>query len=164
MTNDTSFVVEIEGQRFELNREDWEGLDCIQINDTTFHLLDNGHAYVITLIASNAYERKYSLEINGENKEATILNSLDILIEKMGLKSAQSKKLSMLHAPMPGLVAAVKASAGQEVEKGSPLIILEAMKMENVIVAPHHAIIKKINVEVGQAVEKGFALVEFEKE
>jgi biotin carboxyl carrier protein len=65
-------------------------------------------------------------------------------------------------APMPGLVTGIKIAAGQEVEKGTPLLILEAMKMENVIVAPHQAIIKEIKVTPGQAVEKGAVLLEFE--
>jgi biotin carboxyl carrier protein len=63
---------------------------------------------------------------------------------------------------MPGLVTGIKTEAGKEVEKGTPLLILEAMKMENVIVAPHQAIIKEIKVIAGQAVEKGAVLLEFE--
>jgi biotin carboxyl carrier protein len=63
---------------------------------------------------------------------------------------------------MPGLVTGIKIKAGQEVEKGSTMFILEAMKMENVILAPHHAIIKEIKVALGHAVEKGTPLVEFD--
>ena len=62
---------------------------------------------------------------------------------------------------MPGLVTSIKMTQGQEVEKGTPLLILEAMKMENVITAPHQAIIKEIKVIVGQPVDKGAVLVEF---
>lgn len=62
---------------------------------------------------------------------------------------------------MPGLVTGIKVVAGQEVEKGAPLIVLEAMKMENLIVAPHHAIIRDIKVSVSQAVDKGAILVAF---
>lgn len=90
------------------------------------------------------------------------MDNLDLLIEKMGLNSTKTKKLSVLKAPMPGLVTGIKIAAGQEVEKGTPLIILEAMKMENMISAPHQAIIKSVNVSIGQAVDKGSVLVEFD--
>ena len=98
----------------------------------------------------------------GEIKEVILIDNLDLLIEKMGLNSTKTKKLSVLKAPMPGLVTGIKIAAGQEVEKGTPLIILEAMKMENMISAPHHAIIKSVNVSIGQAVDKGSVLVEFD--
>jgi len=161
MIKSSTLVVEIEGQRFELSAADWENLDCIRIDANTFHLLENGLSHTITVIDSSAADRQYTLKIDGEIKKASFLNNLDLLIEKMGLNSAQSKKLSVLHAPMPGMVTGIRIAAGQEVEKGAPLIILEAMKMENVIVAPHHAIVKDIKVKVGQAVEKGAALIGF---
>ena len=85
-----------------------------------------------------------------KSKKSLLIDDLDLLIEKMGLNSTQSKKLSVLNAPMPGLVTGIKITEGQEVEKGTPLIILEAMKMENVIIAPHHAIIKQINVSLAR--------------
>ncbi|MBP8085709.1 MAG: acetyl-CoA carboxylase biotin carboxyl carrier protein subunit, partial [Saprospiraceae bacterium] len=114
------------------------------------------------IIASDPSSRKYTLKIDGEIKEVTLMDNLDLLIEKMGLNSTKTKKLSVLKAPMPGLVTGIKIAAGQEVEKGTPLIILEAMKMENMISAPHQAIIKSVNVSIGQAVDKGSVLVEFD--
>ncbi len=154
-------VVEIEGKRFPLDPADWQNLDCIRIDDNTFHLLENGFAHTITILAADPASRRYTLKIDGEIKETTLLDNLDLLIEKMGMNTTKTKKLSVLNAPMPGLVTSIKITEGQEVEKGTPLIILEAMKMENMITAPHHAIIKTIKVSVGQAVEKGSVLVEF---
>jgi biotin carboxyl carrier protein len=162
MTDTTSLVVEIEGHRFELTASEWKDLDCIQVDTNTYHLLENGKAHTIVLIAADPASRTYTLKIDGEIKETILLTDLDLLIEKMGLNSTQSKKLSVLHAPMPGLVTGIKVTAGQEVEKGTPLIILEAMKMENMIVAPQHGVIKNIKVSVGQAVEKGAVLIEFD--
>ncbi len=154
-------VVEIEGQRVELTDADWNNLDCIQIDATTFHLLENGVSHTITIIEADPANRRYTFKIDGEIKETALLDQLDLLIERMGLNSTKSKKLSTLHAPMPGLVTGIKITVGQEVEKGTPLIILEAMKMENVIVAPHHTFIKDIRVSIGHAVDKGSVLIEF---
>ncbi len=61
-------------------------------------------------------------------------------------------------APMPGKILAVKASAGQAVKKGDVIMVLEAMKMENDIVAPQDGTIATINVSVGDSVEPGAAL------
>ena len=61
-------------------------------------------------------------------------------------------------APMPGKIIGVKASAGQAVKKGQVLLVLEAMKMENEIVAPQDGTVATINVNVGDSVEPGATL------
>jgi biotin carboxyl carrier protein len=62
---------------------------------------------------------------------------------------------------MPGNILDVLVSTGDKVAKGDPLLILEAMKMENVIKAPTDVTIQKINVLVGDNVEKNQTLIEF---
>ena len=61
-------------------------------------------------------------------------------------------------AAMPGKTPGVKASAGQAVKRGQVLLILEAMKMENEIVAPQDGTVATINVAVGDSVEPGATL------
>ena len=61
-------------------------------------------------------------------------------------------------APMPGKVVAVKGAVGQAVKKGDVILILEAMKMENDIVAPADGTIATINVSTGDSVESGAVL------
>lgn len=63
---------------------------------------------------------------------------------------------------MPGLVLKLIAEVGQEIKLGEPLLILEAMKMENVIKSPGDGTVKAIHVTKGLAVEKGFLLMEME--
>ena len=63
---------------------------------------------------------------------------------------------------MPGKVLSVEVVPGQSVSKGDALLILEAMKMENVIKAPQDAVVKEVNCKQGEAVEKGVVLVGFE--
>lgn len=69
-----------------------------------------------------------------------------------------------LTAPMPGKVVALLAQAGQKVEKGTPLLILEAMKMEHTITAPATGTVKAFCYAAGEQVSDGAALVEFEGE
>lgn len=154
-------VVEIEGKRFELGSADFADLDCVQISEDTWHLLENGNAHTITVLKADPANKKYTLRMDGQIRETVLLSKLDILIEKMGLNSGGAKKMTTLKAPMPGMVTGILIKEGQEVSKGDQLIILEAMKMENVIVAPQSTTIKKIPVTVGQAIEKGTILLEF---
>ena len=61
-------------------------------------------------------------------------------------------------APMPGKILAVKAKEGDSVKAGDVLLVLEAMKMENDIVAPQDGVVASINVRVGDSVESGAKL------
>jgi biotin carboxyl carrier protein len=61
---------------------------------------------------------------------------------------------------MPGLILEVIATVGQTIQKGDSLLILEAMKMENVIKAAGSGTVKSINVQKGATVEKNQILIE----
>jgi biotin carboxyl carrier protein len=158
----TSLTIEIEGQRFHWLPEDWSKLDCIATGENEFHVIENGKSHWITVMEFDFRTRTCLLKVDGEIKKVKFLRELDLMIERMGLNAVKENKLKYLEAPMPGLVTGIKIHPGDQVEKGTPLLILEAMKMENVIVSPQAAIIKAINVTPGQAVEKGAALLEFD--
>jgi 3-methylcrotonyl-CoA carboxylase alpha subunit len=66
-----------------------------------------------------------------------------------------------LTAPMPGKVVAVMASNGQEVKKGQPLVIMEAMKMEHTISAPSDGVVEEVLYQVGDQVADGAPLLAF---
>ena len=66
-----------------------------------------------------------------------------------------------LTAPMPGKVVAVMASSGQEVKKGEPLVIMEAMKMEHTISAPSDGLVEEVLYQVGDQVADGAPLLAF---
>ena len=61
-------------------------------------------------------------------------------------------------SPMPGKILSVKTSVGQAVKKGEVLMILEAMKMENEVVAPEDGTVASIDVAAGDSVEAGVVL------
>ena len=63
---------------------------------------------------------------------------------------------------MPGLIMSVLVKVGQEIEAGTPLLVLSAMKMENQILAQGAGTIKSIEVNVGDAVDKGQLIIEME--
>jgi biotin carboxyl carrier protein len=80
----------------------------------------------------------------------------------MGLDLKANKKVEPVKAPMPGMVLKVLVRPGQQIEKGDGLLILEAMKMENVLKANGPATVKSIRVEERTAVEKGAVLIDLE--
>ncbi len=63
---------------------------------------------------------------------------------------------------MPGLILEISVSEGQEVKEGDALLVLEAMKMENVLTAPKDGVIQAITVKKGDAVEKKQLLIEMQ--
>ena len=82
-----------------------------------------------------------------------------------GEKSSRSKRRhrdQSMSAPMPGVVLKVLTSKGQQVTKGMPLVILEAMKMEHVIAAPRDGTIAAINCKEGELVQPGVDLIELQ--
>ena len=83
------------------------------------------------------------------------------MMQTLGLDKAV-KKVDEIRAPMPGMVLDILVKPGDSVKKNDPILILEAMKMENMIKAPEDAVVKAIPAEKGKAVEKGQVLVSFE--
>jgi 3-methylcrotonyl-CoA carboxylase alpha subunit len=86
------------------------------------------------------------------------------LVDPMARAMSQEGPAGGLTAPMPGTVTMVAAAAGQRVERGAPLVTLEAMKMEHTLRAPAAGRIVRLRCAVGDTVAEGTELVEFEAE
>ncbi|MCX7607171.1 MAG: acetyl-CoA carboxylase biotin carboxyl carrier protein subunit [Bacteroidia bacterium] len=80
-------------------------------------------------------------------------------LERVKLPSSQRTANWELRAPMPGLIREIRVKEGQEVTSHTPAIVLEAMKMENLLFTPAEGFIESILVAPGQAVEKGALLL-----
>ncbi len=68
----------------------------------------------------------------------------------------------VMKAAIPGVVTTLTVQPGQQVRRGDPLLILEAMKMKNPVTAPHAGKIHSVRVSPGQMVTKGEPMIEFE--
>jgi propionyl-CoA carboxylase alpha chain len=77
--------------------------------------------------------------------------------ERFPLPDALAAAGSLL-APMPGTVVRVAVAVGDKVEAGTPMVILEAMKMEHVVAAPAAGVVAEVAVQAGQAVDGGAEL------
>ena len=67
-----------------------------------------------------------------------------------------------ISASMPGRIVRVLCEVGARVEANTPLVVIEAMKMQNELCAKSDATVRAVHVEVGQTVERGALLIEFE--
>ena len=86
-----------------------------------------------------------------------------VFVDPLGVAGAEHEEEGTgLLAPMPGKVIALLAKPGATVEKGAPLLVLEAMKMEHTISAPHAGTVKSFRFAAGEQVDEGVELVEFE--
>ena len=80
-------------------------------------------------------------------------------MERMGIEEGAADLSLELRAPMPGKVLEILVKEGQSVEEGDAMLVLEAMKMENVLRAGMAGLVANIDVEVGSAVEKEAVLI-----
>jgi biotin carboxyl carrier protein len=69
---------------------------------------------------------------------------------------------SVVRAPMPGRVLKLLVAEGETVSAGAPLVVVEAMKMENELLAARAGVVKRIRVRIGDTVERDSALLELE--
>lgn len=126
------------------------------------HLITDEGAFHIEWLGANPEEKSFRLRVNGKETTLVVKDSFDLLLEQMGLDNLAAAKVQDVKAPMPGLVLSIAVSPGQEVKKGDALIILEAMKMENVLKSPADGKVKEVLVTQGQAVEKNLKLITFD--
>lgn len=87
-----------------------------------------------------------------------------LMAETMATGSTGGAAGSKIKAPMPGRVVRVLVAVGQQVERGAPVIIVEAMKMENEMHAPASGQVLAVHVTEGATVDSGHLLVELELE
>ncbi|MEL6924789.1 MAG: biotin/lipoyl-containing protein [Bacteroidota bacterium] len=164
MKQDTSFRMNVDNgrQQFSFNSDELPELDLIQIGTNQYHLIDGQQSVIATLRESDLRNKRFELSIDGNIYIVDLADQYDLLVEKMGLSTESLTKVSDVKAPMPGLVLNIKVSPGQEVAAGDVLIILEAMKMENVLKAAGEGVVASVEVDEGQAVDKGQVLIHFE--
>ncbi len=137
-------------------------LDMLKNNEHSFHLIKNHKSYNIEIVEVNNEEKKVSLIINGVAYVGQAYSEMDLLLKKMGMNNLSAKKLKELKAPMPGLVLDIHVKVGDEVNEGDRLVVLEAMKMENILKAESGGKVKSIKCSKGKAVEKNTILIVFE--
>jgi 3-methylcrotonyl-CoA carboxylase alpha subunit len=93
------------------------------------------------------------------------LGAMDFMLERAaaGRRKSGGAEAGGLEAPMPGVVTKVLVAQGDRVQRGQPLVAVEAMKMEHMVRAPRDGQVKAVRVKQGELVGGGAALLELEE-
>ncbi len=136
-------------------------LDIYPVSKTTFHILHQNRSFNAELIECDRDEKTCSVRVNNNIYTMSLTDQFDQLLHKLGMDDLKSLKVAEVRAPMPGLVLKVFVQEGEEVKKGSNLLILEAMKMENIIKSPADLVVNSIKVSPSDKVEKNQVMIVF---
>lgn len=158
----SNYLITVNEEELHCNSNDVAILDSIKVNAKTLHVLDKNRAFEVEILHSDFLNKTISLSINGNIYEVKLEDKYDQQVKKMGLLAVTSHKLNEVKAPMPGLIVDVMVKVGQEIVEGTPLLVLSAMKMENIILAQGEGIVKSIEIKKDDAVEKGQLIIEME--
>jgi biotin carboxyl carrier protein len=140
------------------------GVDVHKLQDTRSLILIDNHSLEVDVRTNGKGTAAGERIVFMRGREIPVVvedYSLAQMRKTAGMK-AGAKAETSFPAPMPGLVVDVLVEPGQSVKAGDPLVIIEAMKMENILKARSAATVKAVPVEKGKSVEKGDTLVEFE--
>lgn len=159
--NNNSFLFETKSNTVLVNGQP-ANADVVKLSPNKYHILLNNASYTIELLDKDETGKNMQIMVNGVKQTVSIKDKYDSLLQQLGMDKMMGKKNNLLKAPMPGLVLRIMAEAGMPVKKGDGLLVLEAMKMENIIKADADGIIKKVNITEKQAVEKNTVLLELE--
>ena len=136
-------------------------LDAIQLANGHANVLYNNKSYNVELVSEDRAGKSSVYKVNGKLYSISIEDQYDQLLKQLGMDSMQANKVRDIKAPMPGLVLSIFTKEGAEVAKGENILVLEAMKMENIIKSPVEGKIKSIHIKNGDKVEKNQVLIEF---
>ena len=133
--------------------------DVAELGNGVYHVLKDSKSYNVEVLPET--DGKRGIKVNGIMYQSETIGQFDELLKKLGMEKGAGSKVNELKAPMPGLVLSIDIVAGDELKKGDRILVLEAMKMENVIKAPADAIVASVEVEKGKTVEKNQVMVRF---
>ena len=134
-------------------------VDAAELSNGTWSLRLQGQQHEVSVRPRG--EGTYEVGAEGRSTAVEVLDPLAFLAQQSSGGKA-GRRRQRVTAYMPGRVVAVLAEAGQEVTTGQGIVVLEAMKMQNEILAEHDGVLKAVFVQPGQAVEGGDPLFEME--
>lgn len=155
-----SYSVEKTDETIQVNSKtiDW---DLKWISDRKIHLIHENKSLEAELIYVDKESKTVQIKLGNKISNLQLKDRFDLILEQLGINNNASQALKEIKAPMPGLILDLKVKVGDEVKKGDVVLILEAMKMENILKSPGDGIVKAVKVSLNQSVEKNQVLIQF---
>ena len=146
---------------FAIDEDVKKSIDLIEVKQGIFHIIKNNKSYTAEVLKANHEEKNFVIRVNGNKYTVQLKDKYDDLLKELGIDNVSAKKVKEMKAPMPGLVVDIRVNEGDEIKKGDALVVLQAMKMENILKSPKDAIIKKIHIKKDNTIEKNQVLISF---
>lgn len=124
-----------------------------------FKIRVNGNEYEVEVEELNSAANSSPVRTAPSPAARPVLQDVKKPVNQAATTPTVENGASAVQAPMPGTILDVRVKAGDRVSKGQTLMILEAMKMENEILAPHDCSVNQVHVEKGASVSAGDLLV-----
>lgn len=159
--NSQTFDIQLDKNEISVNSEPFSW-DMVEIKEGNFHVIHNHKSYSAEVLEADYQTKSFLIKINNKKYSVGLKDRFDILLDQLGMSDTKSAKVNDLKAPMPGLIVDIKVQVGDTVKKGDTILILEAMKMENVLKAVGDGTVKAIKIAPKQNVEKNQVMIEFE--
>ena len=153
------YLVTVSDTPIEVNTDTLDQLDAISQGNNSYHVIADQKAYRAKVL--DAKGKQLSVNVNGNLYEVTIADANDQMVKAMGLLEASAQKINDVQAPMPGLIVSIKVSPGQTIAKDDQLLVLSAMKMENILRAERSATVSKIKAAEGDSLAVDAVIIEF---
>ena len=157
--NKKEFEAEYDHHKMEISGRTFEA-DILEFKKGKFHVLRDNKSFSAELVEMNATEKSFVIKVNNNIYNVKVRDKYDELLREMGIDATVGHKVNDIKAPMPGLVLNVLVENGQTIQKGDGILVLEAMKMENVLKAPADCVIRKIRIAKGDKVEKNQIMID----
>ena len=151
----------VEGSAYRFTIEGGQNVELVPMGGQNFRAFVGNRVLSATLVSVGKAGEPTVVLIGGHKIEVELKSTASLALEKMGVSGKASNKTADLKAPMPGLVKQMLVKPGDAVQKGTPLLVLEAMKMENMIKAQGPGTVSALAAQPGDKVEKGQVLVRF---
>lgn len=158
-TNDYTF--DISRKEVRVNGQSVQS-DWLSIGHHKYHVLFNNQSYTVEWMGIDETGKVQTLVVNGRKYTVKVQDQYDVLLKQLGMDKLVANKVNEVKAPMPGLVLRILVDEGHAVKKGEPLLVLEAMKMENIIKSTGEGIVKSIKVKPREVVDKNQVMVVME--
>lgn len=109
-------------------------------------------------------EMGFRIQYHGSKYRINIWNDEQYKLSKYIKKKSIEQQSKIISSPMPGRIISIAVKEGEQVAEGTELVVVEAMKMQNILRTSRIGTIKKIHVEPGNNVKSGQILIEFNEE